>query len=653
MANNYFSEFRENTSNLLEQTEKLETKIKEYEDRIDTYTQYEFSARVAFERANQLDENGNPVGNVSEAAANLNIARNKLAAANRALQDARKELDENDKKKQELIKSGNEYQSRLSNNIARASRLATMSFAENSEELQLSIIEQYNAIERDLVALLESMGETVSPDYVQPTGVNAGSTKWSRNDNTVLSYKGNAISNSGTAGANTGNESVPFTAPKTERGTIGTQNPISDYVHEKTRIENDRSVSAAEKAAMLKDLKSQLLNACDTTDYDSDDQKKMSLNNDRLSADRLCEMGIKYVDEMQHIWRENLHNRGIDDGLVMDRELARLRGEHIEALGKDIISGDSSVYDIIIDYDKLANKIALDPDYSRSTDKPSNYIYSESDRRSFKSRLKSGEITEAEIRSHGAKVTEMMKSYNDIVSSEFSGIEKSEKKLFDMLKRVKNKDDIETLETYRKMLSNERNRIYSKYGNEQKERVKNVLERFRPIGPINGSKQSYQTSSGPYDSKVIESINTVRNYFPSAWVEEGNNDILTVAFEDRGYYSPSENKIALSGVRNMEACAFHEMSHRLEKMYPEIVEAERQFYNRRTKGNPLTKLGYPYNEKELYREGGFIHKYMGKDYGGSAYELLSMGMESVFCGTFNLDSDPEYRDFIYGILTMF
>ena len=42
---------------------------------------------------------------------------------------------------------------------------------------------------------------------------------------------------------------------------------------------------------------------------------------------------------------------------------------------------------------------------------------------------------------------------------------------------------------------------------------------------------------------------------------------------------------------------------------------------------------------------------MGKDYGGKGYELFSMGLESLYCGSYNLARDTEYQDFIFGILS--
>ena len=43
---------------------------------------------------------------------------------------------------------------------------------------------------------------------------------------------------------------------------------------------------------------------------------------------------------------------------------------------------------------------------------------------------------------------------------------------------------------------------------------------------------------------------------------------------------------------------------------------------------------------------------MGKDYSGSAYELVSMGFELFFTKPSVLMKDPDYFKFISGILAM-
>jgi hypothetical protein len=91
----------------------------------------------------------------------------------------------------------------------------------------------------------------------------------------------------------------------------------------------------------------------------------------------------------------------------------------------------------------------------------------------------------------------------------------------------------------------------------------------------------------------------------------------------------------------------------MEDIYPQIRQMEYEFYQRRTEGCKLEWLGPGYRSAEKTRFDEFIHPYMGKDYGNtpeSGYELLSMGMEGLFAGSFDIFKDPDYADFILGLL---
>lgn len=126
----------------------------------------------------------------------------------------------------------------------------------------------------------------------------------------------------------------------------------------------------------------------------------------------------------------------------------------------------------------------------------------------------------------------------------------------------------------------------------------------------------------------------------------------------RGYYRhinilniPSE--IALSGTnpKQLERCALHEMGHRFEYVVPGIKEAEKEFYARRTQGEQLEWIGPGHRTDEKTRKDRFINPYMGKDYNGKAYELLSMGLEGLFAQSYPMITDLDFMDFILGVMT--
>lgn len=110
--------------------------------------------------------------------------------------------------------------------------------------------------------------------------------------------------------------------------------------------------------------------------------------------------------------------------------------------------------------------------------------------------------------------------------------------------------------------------------------------------------------------------------------------------------------------------AAHEMSHRIERVVPEIAAAERSFLHYRARASNDGKLpdmttvktfgtarqkaeeiGYPDN---------FYKPYSGRVYEGGEREILSMGIEQLFFGEYGgfegKARDDEYRNFILGLI---
>jgi hypothetical protein len=91
-------------------------------------------------------------------------------------------------------------------------------------------------------------------------------------------------------------------------------------------------------------------------------------------------------------------------------------------------------------------------------------------------------------------------------------------------------------------------------------------------------------------------------------------------------------------------------------MIPDIVKAEKEFYDRRTKGELLQPLRYLTNIRypltEVARPDKFRDPYMGKYYkGGTNYELLSMGMEKIVNKSYIQGDDDDFDSFIIGLLS--
>ena len=130
---------------------------------------------------------------------------------------------------------------------------------------------------------------------------------------------------------------------------------------------------------------------------------------------------------------------------------------------------------------------------------------------------------------------------------------------------------------------------------------------------------------------------------------------------DRSCYFDSKKTVEIGQRDNKVASVTHEFTHALEHANPDIVKLEEEFYNRRTKGEPLRKLSTvtgisQYKPWEVTKVDKFLDPYMGKDYSGvrggkaDAYELLSMGNEYLISKPHKLKQDPDYMKFVLGCL---
>ncbi|NLR08676.1 MULTISPECIES: minor capsid protein [Lactobacillaceae] len=219
---------------------------------------------------------------------------------------------------------------------------------------------------------------------------------------------------------------------------------------------------------------------------------------------------------------------------------------------------------------------------------------------------------------------------------------------------------------YNQVIAEQKKLEASKFGikNQQSQDVKDMLSKFRVMGRKNVEMKFAPES----DSKVGELINKTYDYYPSDWFDISNSIGTMKVFEtDRGYYrhefGQATSELALSNVQDSSnglKVAFHELGHRNEHLDPRVTKLEHEFYQRRTYSDRLEKLSKvtgnkAYDSWEKTRKDNFLSPYMGKDYGNtedSAYELLSMGLESVYRMSYDVTKDKDYAQFILGILAI-
>lgn len=179
------------------------------------------------------------------------------------------------------------------------------------------------------------------------------------------------------------------------------------------------------------------------------------------------------------------------------------------------------------------------------------------------------------------------------------------------------------------------------------------LSEIREIGPTDSARLASHLNNSR--SSIRKNIEYAYSNYPRDWVDASfDRGQLTPKKTSRGYYSDWRKEIAISGYddESSNRTSFHELGHRFERVVSGLRDQEAEFYNRRTAGESLQWLGPGYDRSEKSRRDKFESPYMGKDYGGSAYELVSMGFQYAFTEPHKLAKDPDMQSWIYGLLAL-
>jgi len=187
---------------------------------------------------------------------------------------------------------------------------------------------------------------------------------------------------------------------------------------------------------------------------------------------------------------------------------------------------------------------------------------------------------------------------------------------------------------------------------ENAETIKNAVAQVRSVGASNVDdlvKVHLNNSRSHMRGAVVEAY----SHYPTEWVDaSAAMGKMSLKKVDRGFYSHGRALMAISGNENCQQVrtAIHEIGHRFERAVDDLLEIEKTFYDRRTKGEELQWLGGNYSLSEKSRFDDFFNKYIGKDYGETAYEIVSMGFEYGYTEPLTLMKDTEMAELIYGLL---
>lgn len=195
---------------------------------------------------------------------------------------------------------------------------------------------------------------------------------------------------------------------------------------------------------------------------------------------------------------------------------------------------------------------------------------------------------------------------------------------------------------------------------ENAQNIKDTLSKYRKMGVGELNLKDHLSS---VRSRVGKTVVDAYDVMPTDWVKNSvDYGKINLKNVKRGYYSHgSPATLALSerrGASNSFRTAIHELTHRQEYVNNAILEAEKEFYKLRTGSENSVRLKnvFPnsnYGREEITRVDNFLNAYMGKDYGGRAYELLSMGLDTLYTRPLDLAKDREMFEWVIHMLLSF
>lgn len=241
---------------------------------------------------------------------------------------------------------------------------------------------------------------------------------------------------------------------------------------------------------------------------------------------------------------------------------------------------------------------------------------------------------------------------NDYASVGFDSMEELEKKLLEA-----DNQEVALYDKYFAANAKYEDALAKGYGSIFPKR----LAEIREVGVPDDLKPIIMNTHFTTKSPVRKDIVKAYEGYPSDWVRKsvafGNLESKKV---QRGYYwhlaygrnRTCELNISGNSEESRVETAIHELGHRFEYTIPGVMDAEKEFYSRRTKGESSAWLGVGYAKSEKAKRDDFVHPYMGKDYGGDGFELVSMGFQYMYTDPRKLLKDKDMSTWICGLLSL-
>lgn len=394
-----FKEIGKKAEALIEQGKEADQKVQSCQARVASSNSRVAAARRQLAAASETDEEGNPVGDVEQARAQLSMAENQLAASQRALSSARGDADRVRQQKNAHVQEIERHNQVERSNLEKLRRLRAGAFGADSAALTEGMAQRLNEAEDARVALLRSMGIDATPDHVAVGSEGGTDSGWRGGGFATLdtagqvhSYQGGGseslasgggiatpvggglasalamgeMSNddAGTLSSVAGqhdDQSDPFSAVTTQ-GAISNGFPRSETLQEAydtlvNRIVESNVFSTEQKISELNMLRSQLMAVAQNYSNQVEAEAiKEHVKVLKLSPAEKRQMGERYINNILEVYRDNLLDRGAVSISALDQTISELRKHYSAELEKDIQGQPNGLY-TDPNYDELIEKI--------------------------------------------------------------------------------------------------------------------------------------------------------------------------------------------------------------------------------------------------------------------------------------------------------
>lgn len=379
-----FKEIGKKAEALIEQGKEADQKVQSCQARVASSNSRVAAARRQLAAASETDEEGNPVGDVAQARAQLSMAENQLAASQRALSSARGDADRVRQQKNAHVQEIERHNQVERSNLEKLRRLRAGAFGADSAALTEGMAQRLNEAEDARVALLRSMGIDATPDHVAIGGEGSADSGWRGGGFATLDTAGQAQSyqgggsegfafGSGVAtplggalsdffGVTNANQAIQNQSNHTGQAEkIPSNSVIGDYTsnangltldsstlerysNKVSSILSDDRLTQSQKLQMLNELRNQIILSAQI-EASKLEASAIKENVKRLTDHEKREMGTRYIERMLDIYRDNLIGRGIQEGKDLDEFISVLHVHYSNELEKDIAGLPNQLYE--------------------------------------------------------------------------------------------------------------------------------------------------------------------------------------------------------------------------------------------------------------------------------------------------------------------